>query len=356
MKSIRHAASALICATSASLLLAASATPAPAQVRTQQVATLGDWIVEFVPGQRQRNIPAYCQVTKVFDQEVALRMVSGANLYAIDFKGVNSLKGDPQSYDLEYFFDQPNANTPTRHAVAPLISDHEGMGWFRIEEPINEPGSSDEMMRSRVITIQPTNLNDRQWQYRLDGANRALNALFDCRDEKVLGQPRQQRAPARVAQMPAPTQQFIQPAQQFFNAAPPPPPPPVAQFRQAPPPPMPQFQAAPPPPRGGNQVDLCNSYANQMVANTTQALQIKCPGWPAGHLNRDGHFRWCMGKPRGDVEKAVASWSGRLQGCVASMGNRPPVPQQAALGGRDRSRHSICLSFAKNAERWDNAA
>ena len=63
-----------------------------------------------------------------------------------------------------------------------------------------------------------------------------------------------------------------------------------------------------------------------------------------------------MGKPRGDVEKAVASWNGRLQGCVASQGNRPPAPQQAALGGRDASRHSICSSFAKHAERWDNAA
>lgn len=356
MKSRTKVAGLALCATAATLLLAASTAQAPAQSRAQQYATLGDWIVEFVPGQRQRNIPGYCQMTKVFDQEVELRVVSGANLYAIDFKGINSLKDDPKSYDLEYFFDQPSQSTPPRHAVAPFISDNEGMGWFRIEEPINEPGSSDEMMRARVLTIQPTNFNDRQWQYRLDGSSQALNALFDCRDEKVLGQPR--RAPARISQMPPPTQQFIQPAQQFFATAAP-------QFRQAPPPPMPQFQgapppqqfqSAPPPPRGGNQVDLCNGYANQMVANTTQALQIKCPGWPAGHLNRDGHFKWCMGKPRGDVEKAVASWTGRLQGCVASQGNRPPAPQQAALGGRDQSRHPICSSFAKHAERWDNAA
>jgi hypothetical protein len=367
MKSIRHARTALLTKTAllsvaASLVFAAAPSPATAQSRAQPYATVGDWIVEFVPAQRQRNLPAYCQVTQIFDQEVALRMVSGANLYAIDFMGLNSLKGDPKSYDLQYFFNQPNPNNTLRQAVAPFVTDHEGVGWFRIEEPINEPGSADEMMNARLITIRPTNYKDRQWQYKLDGANRALTALFDCRDEKVLGQPR--RAAAPIAQMPAPNQQFIQPSQQFFNAAPPPPPPPVAQFRQVPPPPMPQFQGAPPPqqfqsappPRGNNQVDLCSGYANQMVANTTQALQIRCPGWPSGHLNYEGHFKWCMGKSRGDVDRAVASWSGRLQGCLASQGNRPPAPQPAALGGRDQSRHPICSSFAKNAERWDNAA
>ena len=112
---------------------------------------------------------------------------------------------------------------------------------------------------------------------------------------------------------------------------------------------MAQFRS--PPPSGQNVVDFCNSYANFMVDSTVRALQLKCPGWPSAYANRDNHFRWCMGKPRGDVENARSTWGGRLQGCAASAGNQRPPAQ-----GRDNSRHNVCSSYAKNAERWENAA
>ncbi len=259
---------------------------APANVQTY--ATLGDWIVEFVPAERQRQIPAFCQVTQVYDQGVQLRIVSGANLYAIDFQGQNMFSDNRKSFDLEYMFDVPNS--PSRRTLATVITDGEGFDWIRITEPTDQPGSADEMMNARQMLIK--SLTDkRQWPYQINGSKRALTSLFDCRDEKVLGQPRR-RAPAPVAQ-----------AQPQFVPAP--------QFQQAPP---------PPPPGRGDNFDYCNDYAAKMVSATERALQAKCAGWPAGHRNHVGHFDWCRTKPRADVERAIASWGGRLQGCLANQG------------------------------------
>ena len=290
-KPIRMAATAALLAASFSTTAFAQRDVAPANVRTY--AEHGDWIVEFVPAERQRQIPAFCQATRVYDQGVQLRIVSGANLYAIDFQGQNYLADNAKRFDLEYDFDAPNS--APRRASANLITDGEGFDWIRIVEPSNEPGSADEMMNSRQLTIKTTSGRNNRWQYQVNGSNRALNSLFDCRDERVLGQPRR-KAPAPVAQ-----------AQPQFQAAPPPPP--VAQLRQE-----------PPRPGRDDNFDFCDDYAARMVTNTERALQARCPGWPAGHRNHVGHFDWCRTKPRGDVDKALASWSGRLQGCLASQG------------------------------------
>jgi hypothetical protein len=276
------------------------AAPAQAQSRNQVYATLGEWNVEFVPADRQRIIPAYCQVTKIFGQENALRLVSGGKLYAIDFMGERSQAQGNVGFDVQYWFNQPGPNTNVRRAIANQIKDSEGVDWTRIEEPTDEPGSSDEMMNTQILTIREATGKD-QWQYPLDGSNQALKALFDCRDEKVLGQPR--RAPAPIAQ-----------AQPQFQ-------------------PAPQFQQAPPPPGRGDNFDLCNDYASKMVSATERALQARCPGWPAGHRNHVGHFDWCRTKPRGDVDKALASWGGRLQGCLASQGGGAK-PQPATYHAR----------------------
>jgi hypothetical protein len=265
----------------------------------QTYASLGDWIVEFVPAERQRQIPAFCQVTQVYDQGVQLRIVSGANLYAIDFQGQNMFPDNRKSFDLEYMFDVPNS--PSRRTLATVITDGEGFDWIRIVEPTDQPGSADEMMNARQLLIK--SLTDkRQWPYQINGSKRALTSLFDCRDEKVLGQPRR-RAPAPVAQ----AQPQFMPAPHFQQA--PPPPPPVAQLRQE-----------PPRPGRDDNFDFCNDYAARMVTNTERALQARCPGWPAGHRNHVGHFDWCRTKPRADVERAIASWGGRLQGCLANQG------------------------------------
>jgi hypothetical protein len=305
-KTVKARNVAATAASAAAILVLAASFGAPAfgqrdvaPTNVQTYATLGDWIVEFVPAERQRQIPAFCQVTRVYDQGVQLRVVSGANLYAIDFQGQNMLADNRKSFDLEYIFDVPNSSA--QRTVGNMITDGEGFEWIRIVEPTDQPGSADEMMNARQLLIK--SLTDRrQWPYQINGSNRALNALFDCRDEKVLGQPRR-RAPAPVAQ-PAP--HFV-PAPQFQQA--PPPPPPVAQFRQA-----------PPPPARGDNFDFCNEYAAKMVSATERALQAKCAGWPAGHRNHVGHFDWCRTKPRADVDRALASWGGRLQGCLANQG------------------------------------
>jgi hypothetical protein len=268
---------------------------APTNVQTY--ATIGDWTVEYVAPDRQRQIPAMCHLVRSYDQGVQLRIVAGAKFYAIDFQGQGIFADDRKSFDLEYAFDAPNS--APRRTIAKVITDGEGFDWVRIVEPADQPGSADEMMNSRQLLIR--SLTDkRRWPYQLDGSNRALSALFDCRDEKVLGQPR--RAPAPVAQ-PAP--QFV-PAPQMQQA---PPPPPVAQLRQS-----------PPPPGRDDNFDFCNDYAAKMVSSTERALQAKCPGWPAGHRNHLVHFDWCRTKSRNDVDKALASWGGRLQGCLASQG------------------------------------
>jgi hypothetical protein len=302
-RTIKPATSAVKIASWAAAALVALAVPfisttASAQAdrpseRNQPYATLGEWLVEFVPADRQRVLPAYCQVGKVFDQGVQLRMVSGSTLYAIDFQGQDYLADNAKTFELEYWFDRPSPNTPSRRTVANLITDGDGFDWIRIEEPNDRPGSADEMMKAQLLSIRSSTRRE-PWQFQLQGVNRALNALFDCRDEKVLGRPR------RAAPVAQPAPQFA-PAPQFQPATPP-----AAQFR-APPPSM-------------NNGDYCNGYASEMVSNTARALQVRCAGWPAGHANHAGHFKWCMTKPRGDVEKARASWGGRLQGCLASQG------------------------------------
>ncbi len=151
MKSVRNATRLTLCATAAMILLAA---PAAAQSRVQPYATLGEWNVEFVPADRQRVIPAYCQATKIFGQENALRLVSGGKLYAIDFMGERSQAQGKAGYDVQYWFDQPGPNTNVRRAIANLIKDSEGVDWTRIEEPTDEPGSSDEMMNTQILTIR----------------------------------------------------------------------------------------------------------------------------------------------------------------------------------------------------------
>ncbi|MGD9920754.1 MAG: hypothetical protein AB7V13_04800 [Pseudorhodoplanes sp.] len=290
----RMAATAALLAASFSTTAFAQRDVAPANVRTY--SEHGDWIVEFVPAERQRQVPAFCQATRVYDQGVQLRIVSGANLYAIDFQGQNYLADNAKRFELEYGFDAPNS--PPRRANANLITDGEGFDWIRILEPASEPGSADDMMNSRQLTLRTTSGRNNRWQYQVNGSNRALNSLFDCRDERVLGQPRR-RAPAPVAQGQP---QFV-PTPQVQQS--PPPPPPVAQLPRAP---------------QRDNFDFCNDYATQMVTNTERALQAKCAGWPAGHRNHLVHFDWCRTKPSGDVDKALASWSGRLQGCLASQG------------------------------------
>jgi hypothetical protein len=141
----------------------------------------------------------------------------------------------------------------------------------------------------------------------------------------------------------------VQPAMQVA------PQPPVAQFQS--PPPMPQFQPAPPVRQASVSAAYCTEYGNLMVGWTKKALQARCPGWPKGHLNGPGHATWCMGQSFAAVEKARDDWGSRLDGCLTSFGGqgggaRPPV--QAAAG--NASRHPVCSSFARHAERWDNAA
>ncbi|MGV3634613.1 MAG: hypothetical protein ACO1NY_09730, partial [Pseudorhodoplanes sp.] len=197
MKPVRSAALAAAGAAALFALAASFSAPAFAQrdvapANVQTYATLGDWTVEFVPAERQRQIPAFCQLIRVYDQGVQLRIVSGATLYAIDFQGQNMFSDDRKQFDLEYVFDAPNA--PPRRTLASVITDGEGFDWIRIVEPSDQPGSADEMMNARRLLIKSLTDN-RQWPYQVNGSNRALNALFDCRDEKVLGQPRR-RAPA----------------------------------------------------------------------------------------------------------------------------------------------------------------
>jgi hypothetical protein len=134
MKSVRNANRLSLCATAAALLLAASTAQAPAQGSAQQYATLGEWLVEFVPANRQRIVPAYCQATKIFGQENALRVVSGGKLYAIDFMGERSQAQGNAGYDVQYWFDQPTPNTNVRRTIANPIKDSAGVDWTRIEE------------------------------------------------------------------------------------------------------------------------------------------------------------------------------------------------------------------------------
>ena len=171
---------------------------APANVQTY--ATLGDWIVEFVPAERQRQIPAFCQVTQVYDQGVQLRIVSGANLYAIDFQGQNYLADNAKRFDLEYMFDVPNS--PSRRTVATVITDGEGFDWIRIVEPTDQPGSADEMMNARQIAHQ---IPDRQTSVALSNQRQqpcaerrcSIAAMKRCWGNRAAGRPLRSRRRSR---------------------------------------------------------------------------------------------------------------------------------------------------------------
>jgi len=303
--------------------LISGAASAQGQTTATPYAALGDWKVEFVPA--AQSAPAHCRATKIYKQETALRFAAGARLFAIDFMGDASQ--ETNHYQVEYWIDRddPGHNAS---ALAQAHVDEEGVDWMRIEEPTDEPGSTDALMNGKQLVIKRD--EQHKWPFSLSGVNAIMKSVLECRDAKVPVAPAVAQAAPQAAPQPMP--QVAQPA----------PPPPVA---QAAPPAIPPSQTEGRPAEclmsvngrtyidGSCRFDADKDGSFRVFGKRHFAyVTVLSPGVAEASWNEDPPTSSAQA-PLGEIRRNGACWeSPSVRICAWQLGQRPAAgaPPQPA--------------------------
>ena len=135
----------------------------------------GDWVVEYFT--EKGGDFAYCQATKIFAQETALRFTMQESEFTVDFMGdASGALGD--TFPVSYWIDAPGLK---HKDIAALVEDTEKVEWARFTETNEEPGIADDaLLHGKVFNIQS---GKQKWTYSLKQAKPVLDSLLKCNDE-----------------------------------------------------------------------------------------------------------------------------------------------------------------------------
>jgi len=192
-------------------------TGAQAQENARPYKRVGNWEIEVV--QAYPMTPAHCRLKRAYGTEEWLMILFGKDFLAFDFSGLGTAALGNQ-LEVTYSI-VPIDPKPVTAKLVP-IGGHGGFEVLRVVEPIDGPGSLDDLLdeaRTRIEFRTKYPPADRgipgRWSYDVKGITPAVSALIDCRDKVMLSnnppqqQVQQQPAQPRVAQNAQPPRRQV---------------------------------------------------------------------------------------------------------------------------------------------------